>query len=118
MPKPQQRQIIVSKTSVMFICFIVVLLTLSFFNLSLFLNHKGKIVPIFEKIDYSQKILFWQSFLESHPDYFDGWMEIARLQLKSGNIEEAEAALFKAQLIKPNSPDINLLENELVSSVR
>lgn len=94
---------------------LTLLLVLSVFNLSFYLNLKPNV--IYAKIDNTDKrIGFWNTFLEYHPDYFEGWIEVAKMEYKRGNLESANIALSNAKNLNPNSPEIIALENLLTSS--
>lgn len=102
----------INKHTLIYVCFFTVITALSFFNLSVYFNNRPTVIHAETKNDYDIKIVFWESFLASHPDYFDGWIELSKLQLKIGNIKSAEAAYDKAKKIKPNANELKELENE------
>ena len=60
-----------------------------------------------------QKITFWKTFLSAHPTYFAGWIELAKLSLKSGDTKTADASYVNAARINPNSEEITNLAKEL-----
>jgi cytochrome c-type biogenesis protein CcmH/NrfG len=49
---------------------------------------------------------YWNGFLNEHPTYVDGWIELTRINLEQGNYEKAKEAYQKALFISPNSPKV------------
>lgn len=66
-----------------------------------------------EEGQLSGEISFWHDFLQQTPSYVDGWLELATLQIQSGNKSEAMAALEKAKEIDPNSEKLKTIEESL-----
>ena len=48
--------------------------------------------------------IFWETFLAEHPDYFPGWMELAKIDKDNGNPLKSFEDLSRAKSINPNSP--------------
>jgi hypothetical protein len=95
-----------------FLCLIVVLITLTLFNVFFFLYAKPKISYV-KKDSTNTEISFWQTFLISHPSYQEGWVELAKLNIQKGNKTGAETAFQNAWKIDPNSVEIQTLKNEI-----
>ena len=51
--------------------------------------------------------------MAENPTYLDGWIELANIELKLGNLEEAKLSLDKAKAIGPNSSKVKALEDAL-----
>lgn len=49
---------------------------------------------------------YWLSFLEQHPGYLDGWIELTRISLEQGDEVQAKIYFNKANEISPNSSKI------------
>ena len=108
----KKKSIKVNKSRIYYLCFFFLLIALSLFNLSLSIFSRPKIV--YSAYNPTQKkITFWQSFLEAHPTYFEGWIELSVLQLKSGDKEAARYAFVRARKINPNAEEIKNLSREL-----
>ncbi len=56
---------------------------------------------------------FWNDFLTQNPNYFEGWIELARLEIGGGKRDSAIQAYTKAKQLNPNSPKIKELEGPL-----
>lgn len=54
------------------------------------------------KIDYANEIFFWQTQIKMHPDYRDGYLKLAEVYKKIGNIDEAKLQILLALEIDPN----------------
>lgn len=100
------------KTLIIYYCLILILAALSIFNLSFYINIKPKVLYI-ENNDLNYHLSFWGSFLKIHPDYFEGWVELSKLEIKGGRRDEALSAYTKALKINPNSASTNAIENIL-----
>ena len=85
----------VKRTTIVYLCFLTLLITLSIFNLSFYVYSKPEISYLY-KNDMEKRIIFWKSFLDSHPSYFEGWIELSRLEFKNGNQKGAQVAFLKA----------------------
>jgi hypothetical protein len=49
---------------------------------------------------------FWFEFLNLHPAYFPGWIELAKIEKNLGNSDGFNLAVEKAKGINPNSQEI------------
>ncbi len=95
-------------------CFLFLLLCLSIFNISFFINSKPKI--LFAKTDdRDQKVKLWKAFTTEHPDYFEGYVELSKLELVKGNFEEAMKYYLIANSINPNSEKVIELKKRLAN---
>jgi len=52
--------------------------------------------------DLLSKIKFWKNFLGKNPNYYQGWLELSKIQKELGDIPASEEALKKAYSIDPN----------------
>jgi hypothetical protein len=101
-----------SKQNIIIVSLLVCLLSISFLNFTLFFYEPPKIAHA--KVDpNSAKIEFWNNFLILHPKYFEGWIELCNLELKSGNLEAANVAYANAFQINPNSEELKILRLKL-----
>lgn len=97
-------------------CCVIVILALSIFNIFLYLaiptnsilGHKTEANR--ESILTSEKT-FWINFLEINPSYFQGWIELTKINLNLDKLEEARGTFQKAREINPNSKAISELDN-------
>ncbi len=99
---------------VIFLCCLILLITLSFFNISYYLFPKKNSGD--NQIAHSntnQAVVYWQELLESHPTYFFGWIELAELELMSGNKPKAIEALVQANNINPNSQEVKTISEDI-----
>lgn len=92
---------------------IIVLLTLASLNLYTFLKEENVLGVTSEPQEFNSEILFWENFLLANDDYLDGWFELAKLRIDSGDIEGARGALNKVEEINPNSPELLRLRSLL-----
>ena len=89
---------------------ICILLGLSTLNINYYLKNKGNSSPqvLGEKTEQlNQDKEFWLEFVSHNPNYLDGWIVLAEVNLRLGNLEEAKADLEKARVINPNSEKIS-----------
>lgn len=97
------------KKGVLFLCSccaVFLLLLLSGLNLNSYLIRQkvlGTKAAVPSESTITQEKLFWENFLKENPTYFDGWIELAKINIKLGNQNEARDALLKAEKINPNS---------------
>jgi len=103
---------------------ITVLILLSLSNLSLYLsksNHfvqKSKI-KVLGKKDFSlEEKNYWEKFLKSHPDYFPGWYELIKIEIKLGEKDNIQKAFSKAFKINPNSQELLNLKEEQIKNIK
>lgn len=89
-------------------CAVLFLLFIVGFNFENFLTSKRVLGIETQNQIYAQELLkeqkiYWEDFLAENPTYFDGWIELANIDLKLGNLEEAKLSFEKAKTINPNS---------------
>ncbi|MEK7112191.1 MAG: tetratricopeptide repeat protein [Patescibacteria group bacterium] len=89
-------------------CAVIFLLFIAGFNFENFLASKRVLGTETQNQIYEQELLkyqkiYWKDFLAENPTYFDGWIELAQIELKLGNLEEAKLSFEKAKTINPNS---------------
>ncbi len=99
-------------------CAVVFLLFVAGFNFEHFLASKRVLGIETQNQRYEQELLkeqklYWEEFLAKNPTYLDGWIELANVNLKLGEKEEAKLSLEKAKTISPNSSKIKDLEESL-----
>lgn len=99
-------------------CAVILLLFVSGFNLENFLAGKRVLGIKTQDQRYEQELLkeqeiYWKEFLAENPTYLDGLIELANIELKLGNLEEAKLSLEKAKAISPNSSKVKYLEEAL-----
>lgn len=101
------------------VCIITVLLLVTY-NLNQYLGGakreiKLQTMVLGSKDDLSllEERSFWLKRLEDFPLYFPGWLELAQIEKKLGNIGKSNYALIKAHEINPNSEELkSLLDGE------
>lgn len=92
---------------------LVLILILVFLNLSSFFTHPQPQQVLSAQIEDVDEESFWISFLNSNPDYFPGYLELAELQLAKGLKNQARDTLNKAGVLNPNSLQLKNLLNQL-----
>lgn len=96
-------------------CCVIIILALSIFNVFLYLaiptnsilGHKTEVNP---ENNLTSEKTFWINFLEKNPGYFQGWIELTKINLKLDNLDEARRTFQKAREINPNSEVISDLD--------
>lgn len=87
------------------------ILILTFFQLSFYLS------PIKSGLEVShnatKEVRFWKNFLAIYPDYKAGWIRLAKLNIKEGNLEEARNALKRVENINPNDNELKKIKERL-----
>jgi tetratricopeptide (TPR) repeat protein len=53
--------------------------------------------------DSTETITFWKSFIEKHPSYREGYMELSRLYSTEGDMKEAIHYYQLAKVLDPNN---------------
>ena len=96
-------------------CAVIFLLFITGFNFENFLAGKRVLGIKTQNQRYEQELLkeqkiYWKDFLTENPTYLDGWIELANIELKLENLEEAKLSLDKAKAIDPNSSKVKILE--------
>lgn len=99
-----------AKKHLVFLCscyLVIFLLFIAGFNFENFLAGKRVLGIETQNQIYEQKLLkeqrlYWKEFLAENPTYLDGWVELANIELKLGNLEEAKSSFEKAKAINPN----------------
>ena len=91
---------------------LVVLTTLTIFNLAFYLFSKPKVKYVVQNSP-DKEVSFWQTFLESHPYYIEGWIQLTKLDIQNGDKSNAQIALENAKKINPNSEEVINLKKEL-----
>lgn len=62
-----------------------------------------------EQINLEATYAKWQSIIQSHPDYRDGYIELSRLTYMLNKSQEARLYIEKARSLDPNNEDIKQL---------
>ena len=113
MPKSIKRKNSLSLTlSVLFS--ILIVLSLSLFNIASSRKEKRVLAAETESLGQKESLLnereYWESLLLNHPTYFEGWIEMARVEFSLGNLNNFFFALEKAHEINPNSEKLKNLK--------
>lgn len=98
-------------------CALVVLVTLSIFNLSYFYSQQlralnDKIV-LGTKNNTETKLDYWYKMASQHPNYIVAWLEIAKLENGRGNHQAVLNAIKFAEAIEPNLEELAQTKKEL-----
>jgi tetratricopeptide (TPR) repeat protein len=56
---------------------------------------------------------YWQKMVSDNPTYIDGYLELAKVDVELGNINEARSYIEKALSLDPNSPKITEVQKAL-----
>jgi cytochrome c-type biogenesis protein CcmH/NrfG len=96
-------------------CCVIVILALSLFNIFLYLAiPTNSILGNNTEANLENKLTkektFWINFLEKNPGYFQGWIELTKINLKLDKPDEARGTFQKAREINPNSDAISELD--------
>ena len=95
-------------------CSVIVILALSIFNIFLYLaipsnSILGNNTEANLENNLTHEKTFWINFLEKNPGYFQGWIELTKINLKLNKPDEALGTFQKAREINPNSETISEL---------
>lgn len=101
-----------NKENIAIILLISCLIIISVFNISLIFYSPPKITETKQDL-LNPKEAFWKNFLALHPTYFEGWIELGTLQIRSGDFESAKNSYQKAFAINPNSEKLLSLKQKL-----
>jgi len=97
---------------ILYSAFTVFLLVMSFLSLrTYFLQGVPKVLSATTEVPSEE--LFWKSFLSSNPNYLPGYIELAKIQIENGQLDEANNILIKAEKIDPNSSVVRTLKDIL-----
>lgn len=94
-------------------CAVILILVISAFNFENFLTNQrvlGAQSFLNEKELLVEQKTFWEGFVSDNPTYMDGWMELADINIKLGDLEGAKLSLNKAEEINPNSTKVKELQ--------
>jgi len=88
--------------TILFFSFSVVLILLiSSINIVISLNPPEEVVLGVSE-DLLEQKNYWQNVLKENPTYFDGWVELSKIENRLGDNAQAEVATENAFQIKPN----------------
>lgn len=110
--KTKNTELLKSNLLLLVECFsIIFLLLLASQNISHFLNTKNVLGAKTETVDtHELQTNFWKNILKNNPDYFDGWVELSKIQLSEEDLSKAQESFEKAKFLNPNSEQIFFLE--------
>lgn len=100
-------------SKIYYFCAGLIIVTLSMFNFAAYKTLNKTAYVLGASVSNDDKIIYWEEFLKSYPDYKDGWIKLAKLYYQKGDIQSAEVALEKAVEIDPNSEEIRSLKVSL-----
>jgi len=101
-----------AKNSILIASLIVSLTSIVILNISLIFYEAPKVVYA-QNTQIDRQIDFWENFLEVHPSYFSGWVQLANLEIIKQNKEAALESYYRAYKINPNSEELILLRLKL-----
>ena len=87
---------------------VIFLFLLTSFNFNFYLSERNTLPQEPEnevlgvQFPLEQQRAFWSDFLNQHPEYLPGWIELAEVEEKAGNTNAAKEALLKTRTIDPN----------------
>jgi len=93
-------------------CAAIIIFSLSTFNASFFLN-RNVLGASSQRATTQEEILYWQNLVAKYPNYLSGWVELAKLEIKSRDNKAALSYLDRAKEIDPNSSEVRNLESAL-----
>ena len=121
MPKHTRKQFDLNNnltTLLTAVCVITALLLTSH-NLNVYLNDskqeikaQTRVLGTEDNSNLLEEKSFWLNQVSSYPSYFQGWLELAKIERKLGNLERGNYALIKAYEINPNSDELKRLFGE------
>lgn len=93
------------------VIFVLVIFSFTLTNLVLFLSSKIKTVtPVVlgaESTNYNVDLIsYWESFVEKHPTYRDGYLELAHAYKAQGMNDKSKHYLELARILDPNNLEI------------
>lgn len=98
-------------------CALVVLVTLSIFNLSFFYSQQYKAlndkIVLGAKNNTETQLDYWYKMASQHPNYIVAWLEIAKLENGRGNHQAVLNAIKFAEAIEPNFEELTQTKKEL-----
>jgi hypothetical protein len=98
-------------------CALVVLVTLSVFNLSYFYSQQYRAlsdkIVLGAKNNTETKLDYWYKMASQHPNYIVAWLEIAKLENVRGNNQAVLNAIKFAEAIEPNFEELAQTKKEL-----
>jgi cytochrome c-type biogenesis protein CcmH/NrfG len=118
MPKPTKKQLDLNNnlTGLLAAVCVITTLLLTSHNLNLYLSGfkqeikaQTRVLGAKDNSNLLTERSFWLNHLSSHPSYFPGWLELAKIEKKLGNIGKSNYALIKAHEINPNSEELKSL---------
>lgn len=110
----KNKKTIIVNTKMLWLSVYLFLTTLSVLNLLIYFKSTPKV--IYSKTNMlDTKINVWKSFLISHPDYLEGWIELTKLEISKGNKKDAVEDLSIIINLNPNSEEIINLQKDLKS---
>ena len=93
-------------------CGLLIVTALVIFNLAFYLYRKNpRMLGVSDQTP--KEIIFWKDFLAQNPDYKNGWLKLAILEYKQGNISEVNYSLDMAEALDPNSEELKNLKNKM-----
>ena len=98
-------------------CALVILVTLSIFNLSYFYSQQFRAlndkIVLGAKNNTETKLDYWYEMASQHPNYIVAWLEIAKLENGRGNHQAVLNAIKFAEAIEPNLEELAQTKKEL-----
>jgi hypothetical protein len=91
----------------------IFILTLSIINLKHYFTNLNVLGAKTETETNLSNESYWKEFLNQNSTYFDGWVELAKIEVGVENKELANMALLTAEKINPNSDKIIQLREEI-----
>jgi hypothetical protein len=98
-----------TSSNIYLFCFLLLVVSLTMFNMSLYLSSK-KVKTRTADAEIVYETTYWEELLNNHPDYFPGWLELAKLEYANGKADRAHEALVNARKINPNSQELKTME--------
>ena len=74
------------------------------YNNNIFVKNEAQVLGV--ETDLKLRRDYWNKLLETHPDYFPGWVELVEIELEFGKVNKANKALQKAIELNPNSLEL------------
>lgn len=97
-----------------FFCLLVILLlVLTGVNIDKFLNNQKVLGTSVDTTSIQEEKLYWQKIVSDNPTYIDGYLELAKVEVQLGNIQEAQNFINQALQINPNSQRIPEVKKQL-----
>ena|SRR5260221_10809291 len=92
---------------------IILLLSVASININHYIESQKVLGDKIDATSFLEEKTYWEAVVEKNPNYIDGYLQLAKVNVEIGNKNDAQNMIIKALELDPNNSRITSVQEEL-----